>query len=458
MLFPLPFTAFESYMLEDDSPESPMSFYLRLSFWGTLDRRAFIRAVHQATLRHPLFKATLENIKGRPTWVATEKPVSIFWDEPEAQETAASKFIDLTCDVGLRVFVKHTEGQARVLLQFHHCCTDGIGATRFIEDLMAIYTSEQSEDSERPRLAPLKLAKLAHRGRLGLGLFGRLLRMPIDVLGLVGIAQFFGHRPSPLQTSRPPALQTNESNTPDFVSRRLTEEHLTALKAAAKRDGVTVNDLLIRDLLLTIDAWNARHNPQAQGTCTRISVPVNLRRPEDNCLPATNVVSMVFVDRRVTQQTNVQRLLKTIRIDTWFVKRLRMGVIMIWLLEAMQQVRGGFAWLLNYRDCMATAVLSNLGVQFNDLPLAYLGDRVIVGDSLLESIDFLPPIRRGTHASLGVVTYAGELMVSLQYDSQMLDKVSADDVLRLFEEQLLATAGLERTSDPATVSRMVAAA
>jgi hypothetical protein len=102
--------------------------------------------------------------------------------------------------------------------------------------------------------------------------------------------------------------------------------------------------------------------------------------------------------------------------------------------------------MLKGDDCRATAVLSNLGVQFDDLPLAYLGDRAIVGDALLDKIDFLPPIRKGTNASLGVVTYAGELMISLQYDPKVLSTILADDLLRLFDEQLAHSAGVEKVA------------
>ena len=42
-------------------------------------------------------------------------------------------------------------------------------------------------------------------------------------------------------------------------------------------------------------------------------------------------------------------------------------------------------------------------MQFDDLPLAYLGDHAIAGDAVLERIDFMPPIRQKTNAAFGVV-------------------------------------------------------
>jgi hypothetical protein len=288
---------------------------------------------------------------------------------------------------------------------------------------------------------------------------GRVLRLPVDLLALIGIAQFFGNRPVAIESARksPPA---RPSHLPPSVMRRISSEQLAAIKSAAKRAGVTVNDLLIRDLLLAIDSWNARHNPGVCGGCLRISVPVNLRLTTEAELPATNVVSMVFVDRRVKATTKPARLLKSIRLDTWFIKRFRLALVFTWIVEAMATIRGGFARLLSREGCLASAVLSNLGLQFDDLPLGYLGDRVIVGDALLDSITFLPPIRRGTNAAFGVVTYGGELMVSLQYAPSAISPLLADDLLRLFEEQLVATSGIEATTTvapPRSTRRKVAA-
>jgi len=119
-----------------------------------------------------------------------------------------------------------------------------------------------------------------------------------------------------------------------------------------------------------------------------------------------------------------------------------LALVFVWILELLNSIRGGFNWLLGGEKCLSTTVLSNLGVQFDDMPLGYLGDHVIASDALLDAIDFLPPIRKGTNASFGVVTYAGELMISLQYNPQVLSNLVADDMLRLFDEQLAATAGL----------------
>jgi hypothetical protein len=436
-----------------------MVFYLRLEFFGRLDQKAFEHALHNVIVRHPLFQAVIREIDGRDCFVPSEGACPrVTWDKELQPSDEPPCYLDLRNEVGLRIDVGHDEQQARVLFTFHHCCTDGIGAVAFIEDLLADYTAELSPEYRRPELRPINRSLLANRGRHGLTWFGRLLRLPVDLLALVGIAQFFGHRPVAVESANR-AGSARTGHVPPYVTRRVSAEQLAALKSAARREGVTVNDLLIRDLLLAIDAWNARHNASACGGCLRVSVPVNLRRPEEAEMPATNVVSMVFVDRRVKASTSPGWLLKSIRIDTWFIKRFRLALVFTWIIEAMAACRGGFAQLLSREGSLASAVLSNLGMQFDNLPLGYLGNRVIVGDALLDSIVFLPPIRRGTNAAFGVVTYGGELMVSLQFAPSALSPLLADDLLRLLDEQLARSGGIETAPTvalPATAPKPVA--
>jgi NRPS condensation-like uncharacterized protein len=200
MLFPLPLTAFENYMLADDRRDQPMCFFLRLSFWGSLDRKAFQAAIEQTVARHPLFRAFVREVDGQPCWVrATDATPQVTWDDFDELPSEPGGYLDLSDEVGLRVFVSHTDGQARVLFQFHHASTDGIGAVRFTEDLLATYTAEAAGDNERPRLPALNPAALGDRGRHGLSLVGRLLRLPIETLATLGIAQFFLNRPTAIE-------------------------------------------------------------------------------------------------------------------------------------------------------------------------------------------------------------------------------------------------------------------
>lgn len=443
MLFPLPLTAFENYMLVDDRPEYPMSFFLRLKFWGRLDRSAFASALRQTVARHPLFRAFVRPVDGRACWVRAEGTTPrLQWDESDESTAEQAGYLDLSNEVGLRVCVTHCDGQARVLFQFHHCCCDGVGAVQFIEDLLTTYTSEYTDADSRPVLTVLDPTLLRRRGSHGLGFWKRLLRAPVELLAAYGIQQFFCNRPKALETSSGSPATSRSTDAPASISRRFSPAELDALRRTARQEGVTINDLLIRDLLLAIENWNSKFNPSACGQYLRVSVPVNLRLPQDEKMPSTNAVSIVFMDRKVRPRSTPRKLLTSIRIDTLFIKKLRLAVVFTWVLEVLHAIRGGYQWLLGGEDCLSTAVLSNLGVRFHDLPLGYLGDRVIVGDAMLDTIDFLPPIRRGTNAAIGVVTYAGEMMLTLQYCPSALNRDLAGEMLNLFAEQIARTSGV----------------
>lgn len=53
-LFPLPLTAFERFMLADESSDYPMVFYLQVRLKGVVDRDVMKLAVDDAFSRHPL--------------------------------------------------------------------------------------------------------------------------------------------------------------------------------------------------------------------------------------------------------------------------------------------------------------------------------------------------------------------------------------------------------------------
>jgi hypothetical protein len=222
---------------------------------------------------------------------------------------------------------------------------------------------------------------------------------------------------------------------------------LRNLRERSEQLGATVNDLLMRDLIEAVDEWNSKHAPQHKGRTIRVSMPVNLRNGDDELLPAANHVAMVFIDRRPARYTRVWSLLDSIRLDTWFIKRFRLARVFIWLMTLLRACGLGLSRWIEGDRCMATTVLSNLGVRLDDLPLPYYKERILAGDALLDRIEFTPPVRPQTHASLGVVTYGGELSISLHHDQSMTSQAAAD-FLAAFAARVNATAAAARPERP----------
>jgi hypothetical protein len=437
----LPLTPFENYMLDDDRPDYPMTFFIRLQFAGQIDQRAFHRAVDRATKRHPLLQSHVRTVNRRRFWVPARRVRScVQWAmDNQPASSHLPEYLDLRKEIGLRILVRRGRERSSVILQFHHACCDGIAAFQFVEDLLICYAVAQGSADAKTRLRSVQPWRLPTRAQLDKGHIGRLLRMPLNLLASWGIAQFFFNRAAPLVARH--TLGASPNHGLSGCTQSINRGQLRQLASKARELGVTINDLLLRDLFSTLHDWNARYGGQGQVGHVRVSVPVNLRRDVHRHLPAANIVSMVFLDRLPKQCSNPARLLRGIRRDTWFVKRFQLGRVFPALVRIYRALWGDCRWMLRREQCLATALLTNLGVRLDALPLPYRDQRLAVGNLLLEQVECLPPIRPLTRAALAVVTYGGQMRLSLRYDTLALDPDAAHQLLDDFVSRLVATAG-----------------
>jgi hypothetical protein len=434
MVLPLPLTPFEDYMLADDRPQWPMAFFLRLELRGEYSRPVLERAVQAALARHPLLCSLLaDDGRGRLQWV--EGPGSLppiqCCESADAIDLQAGRQIDLRREIGLRLWVSPTAATEWTLwLQFHHACCDGLGAMRFIGDLLAAYHSQLSGTmaTNQPVLDP---GRLRQRGSFGLTFLRRLLRIPQELLGLLGAVEFFSHRPPGLITpadegdaqrdSEPTIAEAGKADPqafPRWLTHRFSTEQSQRLHAAARARGVTLNDLLLARLFSALDDWFAAHRPAARQQFLRVMVPTNLRTAADRQTPAANIVSLVNLDRRPARYADHRRLLKSLSWEMAIIKRCRLGITMhhlAWLARRF----GKFRWLVRDDRCLCTCVLSNLGDASGAGEFASGGSSSAESGLELVSLDFLPPIRPWTAAAFGVLSYRGRLAVTLHLDPRM---------------------------------------
>src|SRR5262249_43431185 len=155
---------FESYMLADDTADYPMVFHLRLSFRGLLDRVRFEAALREAAARHPLFQSVVRDVDGEACWVPAEQTTpQLDWAPLETPiDRHAGGRLDITQRIGLRAWVRCGRSETNVLLEFHHCCCDGVGAVRFIEDLLVAYRAATSAGATARYRARALDASLLH--------------------------------------------------------------------------------------------------------------------------------------------------------------------------------------------------------------------------------------------------------------------------------------------------------
>jgi hypothetical protein len=454
-LFPLPLAPFEKYMMLDDAERQPMAFVIRLYFRGRFDEAAFRKAVHAALGRHPLLRSV---VIGDPyrywKWQPVESPQVPIDVAPHA---APLRFpggrakIDLMKEIGLRIWVRTDEQSTEIHFQFHHSTCDGIGAYRYIEDVLAAYDRELKGD-EAGAWRPISVERLTHRTHFGQSWLGRLMHLPWEVWGVViGMIIFFSVKPANMPAPEEPQLEPEDEGTVlDMPAHTFEKADYDVLRTVAREAKATVNDLLVRDHLLGMSAWLKQHDPDKARWYLRDMMPVNLRGAEDDALPATNVVGMVFIDRKLHRYKTPRRLLRGIKFETNWFKVMRLATAWSRCCDIMLHlVPKGVDMLIKLQRPMASSSLSNMGRIFYGHQLRTADGRIAAGDLVLERAESAPPIRPFTCSSVTTLSYNGRLTVCMNYDRYHLTPAAAQGLLDAIIDRMKQTIREEQAAQAA---------
>ena len=442
-VFPLPLEAFEQYMLADDKTYQPMVLVRQLFLSGYLQQSAFESAIEKTIERHPLLRALVRSPRRHQLcWVtAGILEPRVDWAEiGRPLQTRMGEYLDLTSEVGLRVWIRQGLRSAIVTLQFHHACIDGTGAIQFITDLLAFYGRLTcSAEDPVPELLELQQGLLRQRARI----LPPVARESGSRVGwrqkVTKLFRFIKRKPSPLG---PPRGSTDSINTcppfPGIVSHTFTEEETQKLKWVAKQQGASLNDLLLRDLFLVINAWNSEHGREGIGRWLRIMMPVNLRTKEFSRLPAANVLSYGFLTRDCRECDEPALLLAGISRET---REIKFGGSSMMFLKNITMIRkfwGGLKRISDPQKCYATVVLSNVGDVTTRLAgsLPSRNGRLVAGDVVLEAVRGCPPLRQNTRAVFHVMTYCGEMTVAARGWPELFGLEETRNLLHRFIHQL----------------------
>jgi hypothetical protein len=226
-----------------------------------------------------------------------------------------------------------------------------------------------------------------------------------------------------------------------ILHRELDPHETSTLLRNARREGVTVNDLLLRDLFQVLSA-ECSGNAVDDDDCISICMPVNLRDAADAKMPAANKMMMSFLRRTPWECSEPIELLQGINDETRTIKRTKRGVRLLEVLRIAIAVSGKVPPRLLEKNSFATAVLSNLGrLSGGDSGLPSVEDgRFIAGRITVEKIITAPNGRPGTAAVFVVLTYAGRLAVSMRYEACTLSAACATKLLDAYLSQLRRTA------------------
>lgn len=436
-------TPFEYYMLADDTVQHPMNFFLRLTFEGELELPRLRVAWETVRNSHPLLMSTVELRRfGRPRWRMHGGDVLSHFDRRPGDSLPHGQMprIDLTGQPGPRTWCAANGGKTEMWFQFHHSCCDAIAAVGILTELFDVYRS-----GGIPYVSPVSATAAnsvqARRRRD----FGRRSPKGPRRLGrqLQRTIKFVRSKPRPLPRWR--RVENEPPCFPAFITHTFPENQ--QFRRPICGDGTpraTINDWLLAALFSAVGDWFRRCGEANEHVCVRIAVPLNLRSSADEYRQCVNCVSMVFLDRPLAATKSAGELLPSISHEMSQVKAERLGDTLLTLLSFLAACPAAMQRVLARRACASTTVLSNLGVIFASGRDTASPTSVRLENAVLESVDFLPPIRRGVAAAFGVLTYAGRLSCCMHYDPLHLARSDATDLFQSMLAKIDEPAGSTR--------------
>lgn len=445
-------TPFEEYMYRDDRDGYPMAFFIRLRFSGVLDRAAVRRAYRSTTARHPLLRSVVSrDEKDRCYWTQTDKsPEFLAFDTNDPEWMPRSDGLDLAQKPGIRLYHivrggktdrERVEAVTDLLFQVHHACCDGIALVQMIDDFLHLYMKEReiAEMKAAPAPDPKALKRRDRPARRFSWLLKTLRIVPSQFFCFMKFARTYVTKPTPLVPMTVEKQEEKPGGNALASSHRvygITMFH--AMKDKAKRIGVTLNDLLTRDLFLVLNRFRNKYYFENREKPIRLAVPVNLRPLGRGNGHVANVVGLTFVDRN-PNETRPESLLADIHREMTGCKRFFSCLTFGYVLRFCRMIPGLLAAeVRRKRKVWASCVFSNLGPVFSSTDLPRRHGRIRCGGAVLRDVVFLPPIRAWTAVSIGMATYDGSMSIGLHYDSRFLSRSQAEELQDMLHEQLVS--------------------
>ncbi len=299
--------------------------------------------------------------------------------------------------------------------------------------------AQETTPASAPPLAPLRPELLGQRGSFGLS--RPTLREWLRDIAVTALfsGQLLGR--TPIAVAAPPAAGAEPHQPllyPGIESHTFSPSQLLGLRRLARQTGATLNDLMMAFLFAAIVDWNESTRPVGPRQWLRMNVPTSLRRAADEEMPAANVMSFAFIDRRAGQSADMLSLVDSIRVEMEAIKRLRLSLYFIGQMSILAAIPGAMRMVLRANRCFASAVLTNVGDPTRRFRVRFprRDNKAVVGNLVLENIIGVPPIRALTRVGVALTSYAGGLTVSLLCDRRWFSRRQAQDFLAVYLKRI----------------------
>jgi NRPS condensation-like uncharacterized protein len=402
--------ALDELYLHLDREEDPWSVQLEVQFAGPVDAARLGDAIRQAALRHPMARARLGAARAtdvRYRWEIFDDldddhlEVGRDDDLSSLRSSVFSQTPTLDRPGPFTVTLAPQESGDSIMLNLHHAAGDGISAVRLMTSIARAYAGEEDP---LPGVDPLavrdvtamtKADSLSTRAKRGRHFLRRGLGTPERI-----VQEGAGDRPG--------------------YGFELLELDLAGIRDR-RRPGVTVNDLLLAALAVTVREWNEERG--RGGGLLSLTMPVNLRPAEWRSDVVGNFASYVAVRLAPEDQDGLEATAGAVADWTRRIKEEQIAGLMVQVVDLPTALPTGIKQRLprlipvTGDRLVDTAVLSNLG-RLDKLP-------DLDGAGSARAVWFSPPGRMPLGVSVGVASLDDRLFMTLRYRHALLDRPAA---------------------------------
>lgn len=451
-LFPLPLTPFKKFVLWDETLAHPMVSYVELHFDSVLDQQRLQESLAFAVHCHPLLASRIVERSGELSWeyAPSYRPTIHFETEVLPLGDSRPRPIDLVNQFGLMVWHRPGEQErgARVLIQAHHACCDGIGLRRMVIDWFNYYARSQSAStstaihasipSSAPSLAStepaagtiqatwerLEPAVLKQRVHLA-DAFSEQPARPLSTWQRIRNAHYFHFQPpQPLLTPKQRLPNEIESKENEPLRRSMLDREASqAIFECCRLRGIGTNELGIALLFRTCAQWNRQQGKGGGSERLRLLMPYQLMSRVDLRMPAANRLSYTFLGRTHAQCEDLNALLAGLRAEIESLRETHLPLDFLNGLSAACKVPAVMKWALKRSRHMCTAVLTYTGDISRGLQRYFpeVDGARAMGDARLKNVFVAPPVRAHTNVSLGLCVNWGQLCISAAWNRDALN-------------------------------------
>ena len=432
-LFPLPLVPFELYHFFDNDVEFPTTFTTKLVWRGAIDREIWQTALERALKLHPLLAANVVRERAKYYWRPCALPEITWLESEEELDAIPIHKIELEREPGLKLWATTNENGTIFRIFTHHATCDGGGFVGFLSDWF-METRRALEGNAAPQ-PERDLEFLRRRDQFVFPPPPRQFSALRNLWSSVYYsAQWLLQRPKELvgdftqpRFDRKRARFGNKPGEQRVAIRIFSREEARELRRKCKERGETLLSFWLSLLLARLARFY-----NANRALYRVTVPFNLRRPEDADATACNVLSYCFSTRRARELGERLDVSRNVAAEIQMFRDWSSAAFFVSALATFARSPALLKAMIKLPRVLSSSVLSNLGDcdRLFDQSLPRDDSRRIAFDALtLERVYFSGPCRKGSNIFVAAHTYAGEFYLAYRYAARFvkLDETFLDE-------------------------------